>query len=81
MFNGTFRSGVNGPNVFIISFRFLVSSLVIAPINGAVIRYVIRKIVAPMIRVIQFAMFRKIIVMYVRPAEINAAINIFIEDL
>jgi len=44
---------VSGPSSFSISLRFLVSVLFIAPISGAVVVYVVRKIAAPTISFIQ----------------------------
>ena len=81
MFNGMLRMLAKGPSAFSISFRFFVSSVLIAPINGAVIRYDVRKIIVPRIRVIQFAMFRKITIEYVNVAEIIDDIMILIDDL
>ena len=39
MFRGMFRMVARGPRDFSISFRFLVSSFVIALLNGEIIRY------------------------------------------
>ena len=38
-FSGVFRMGVSGPSVLVISFRFCMSVLFIAPISGAMIMY------------------------------------------
>jgi len=47
------KRGATGPRALSISFRFLMSGLFIAPISGAVVVYVIRKIAAPTISFIQ----------------------------
>ena len=75
------KTVAKGPKAFNISFRFFVSSLLIAPINGAVTKYVVRNIVAPMIRVIQFDMFNKNNTMVVNAAAINDDSTILIDDL
>ena len=55
--NGRLKMGASGPNVFTISFRYCTSVLFTAPTSGAVIIYAARKIIAPIIRVIQLARF------------------------
>ena len=41
-FSGVVRMGVCGPSVLVISFRFWVSVLFIAPMSGAAIIYAVR---------------------------------------
>jgi len=53
MFRGMLKSGASGPSALSISLKFLVSVLFIAPMSGAVVVYVVRKINAPMISFIQ----------------------------
>jgi len=55
--NGRLKMGASGPNVFTISFRYCMSVLFIALSSGAVMIYAARKIIVPIIRVIQLARF------------------------
>ena len=53
MFRGKLSIGKSGPSCLSISLRMLMSFWFIAPIRGAVIVYVMRKIMTPMIKIIQ----------------------------
>ena len=80
MFMGMFKMVASRPSAFSISFRLFVSSVLIAPINGAATKYVIRKIDAPKMSVIQLGMFRKITIAYVSMADKDDARMILIDD-
>ena len=81
MFRGMLKIEAKGPRAFNISLRFLVSSLLIAPIRGAVTRYIVRKIIVPRIKVIQLVVFRRFTTAYVIVAEVIDAVIILIDDL
>jgi len=52
-YSGRVKRGASGPSSLSISFRFCMSVLFTAPISGAVVVYVVRKIAAPTISFIQ----------------------------
>ena len=72
--------GASGPNVFTISFRYCMSVLFIALSSGAVMIYAVRKIIVPMIRVIQLVWFSWEMIAYVINAVIADANRILADE-
>jgi len=81
MDKGIFSSFEINPNPENIVLRFLMSVWLIAPMIGAMIKYVVMKVKPPTVSSIQSAHVIRFIIMNVDTVATDDAVNIFVEDL